>query len=163
MPNPAFMTLEGTKQGAIKGDCPIASMERENNIVVQAVEHEVTLPTDAATGRSTGKRIHKAFSILKEQDKASPLLYQALCTNELLPTVKIRWFRPNPAGDGTEEQYFTTELTDAYITSVSPYMPNCMNPNNQAEGHMEKVSFRYRKIVWRHEGAGTESQDDWNA
>jgi type VI protein secretion system component Hcp len=39
-------------------------------------------PRDAASGLPTGKRQHKPISITKELDKSTPLLMQALCTNE---------------------------------------------------------------------------------
>jgi type VI secretion system secreted protein Hcp len=159
MPMPAHLTLEGEKQGPIKGSCD--QQGREGTIIVQAFDHEVKIPSDSQTGLASGKRIHGALKIVKEFDKASPLMYQALCSGEHLKKVEIKWYRI--AKTGAEEHYFTTTLEDAIIVAIRPYMPNCLDKAMGAFGHMEEVSFTYRKAIWRHEVDKTEAQDDWKA
>lgn len=157
MPMPAHMTLKGEKQGEIKGNCTMKG--REGTILVQAFNHEVHIPVDIQTGQSAGKRIHGAFRIIKEFDKASPMILQALCTGEHLKEVKLKFYRVSPKG--TEEQYYTITLEDAVAVSVKPSMPNCLDKSMSSFGHMEEVAFTYRKASWRHEIDKTESQDDW--
>jgi type VI secretion system secreted protein Hcp len=80
MPMPAHMTLDGENQGTIEGSCEMQG--REGTILVQAFNHEIYIPRDPQSGLSTGKRVHGALSVVKIFDKASPKMYQALCTGE---------------------------------------------------------------------------------
>ncbi|HRB82604.1 MAG TPA: type VI secretion system tube protein TssD, partial [Nitrospira sp.] len=98
MPIPAYLTVEVEKQGKIEGSCDLKG--REGAILVQAFDHEVRIPSDPQTGLASGKRVHGPLKIVKQVDKASPLLYQALCTGEHLKSVEIKWYRI--AKDGTE-------------------------------------------------------------
>ena len=76
----AYLRLKGAKQGVIQGSS--TQRGQEGKIVVVASNHEIIVPRDAATGLATGKRQHAPIIITKEIDKASPLLYTALVTNE---------------------------------------------------------------------------------
>ena len=158
MPQPAYLTLKGKNQGEIKGSCPISG--HEESILVQAFNHEVSIPTNIQTGAPTGPRAHQSFTITKEYDKSSPKLYQALTSGEHMDTVKIELYRINPKG--TEEHYFTTTLNDALIVSIKPWMQNALDPAAKNYTHMEDVSFTYRKINWQWVPDGIESEDDWN-
>lgn len=77
-----------------------------------------------------------------------------------MKTITIKWYRI--AKDGTEEHYFTTQFEDGIVIEMHPYMPNCLDKAFVQLGHMEEVSFRYRKAIWRHEVDKKEGQDDWN-
>jgi type VI secretion system secreted protein Hcp len=156
---PAHLTLTGERQGAIKGSCDQSG--REDTILVQAFNHDVSIPRDPQTGLATGKRVHHPLTVLKAFDKSSPLLYMALTTGEHMKNVEIKWYRIDPMGK--EEHYFTIKLEDAVIVSIQPWMKNCLDPTFGHLGHMEEVSFTYRKVMWRWEPDGVESEDDWRA
>src|SRR5947209_2296857 len=96
MSQPAYLTLEGEKQGKIEGSCD--QKGREGTILVQAFSHEVFIPRDAQTGAPTGNRIHNPLTITKAYDKSSPKLYQALTSGEHMKTVEIKWWRINSKG-----------------------------------------------------------------
>ena len=157
MPLPAYLTLEGEKQGKIDGSC--TQQGREGTILVQAFNHEVRIPRDRQTGNATGNRVHEPLTITKTFDKSSPKLYQALTSGEQLKTVEVKWFRINPTGK--EEHYFTTKLEGAVIVSVKPTMPLVLDPKSESLTHMEDVSFTYRKAIWTWVPDGIESEDDW--
>ena len=157
MPLPAHMTLEGEKQGKIDGSC--TQKGREKTILIQAFDHQVYIPRDPQTGASTGKRVHNPLTIVKAYDAATPKLYQALTSGEHIKKLEIKWYRIDPKG--TEEHYFTTNLEDATIVSVKPYMPNCLTPASEPFTHMEEVSFTYRKAKWTWVPDGIEAEDDW--
>jgi type VI secretion system secreted protein Hcp len=159
MPLPAHLTLEGTKQGVIKGSCPMQG--REGTIMVQALNHEVSIPRDPQTGLATGKRLHHPLTILKDLDKSTPLLYQALTSGEHMKSVEIKWYRIDP--QGSEEHFFTTRLEDAIIVSIRPMIKNCLEPGGLDLPCLEEVSFTYRKAIWRWEPDGIESEDDWRS
>lgn len=159
MPMPSHLQTEGETQGAIEGSCEMQG--REGTILVYAMDHEIHIPRDPQTGLASGKRIHGPLKILKEYDKASPKLYQALCTGEHLKTVVIKWYRIDAAG--SEEHYFTHTLENAIVVAIKPYMPIAFLADNEPYRHMEEVSFTYMKIKWTWEPDGIESEDSWAA
>ncbi|MDA8138483.1 MAG: Hcp family type VI secretion system effector [Desulfobacteraceae bacterium] len=168
MPTPAYLKLTGTNQGEItKGTFTQESVGNvyqeghEDEILVQAFDHTVTIPRDPQSGQPTGQRVHKPLSITKVFDKSSPLLYTALTTGEKLTKCQIRFFRTS--ADGQQEHYFTIELEDAIIVDINAHMPNCQDPASAHFTHMENVQFTYRKITWSHEVSGTSGSDDWRA
>jgi len=157
MPLPAHMEITGETQGKIEGSC--TQQGREGTMLVDAFNHDITIPRDTQTGLAVGKRIHNPLTVVKLFDKASPKLYMALCTGEHLTEVAIKWYRIDPTGK--EEHYFTHKLIDAIIVSMRPWMPNVLDAATENYGHMEEVSFTYRSIVWTWETEGIETQDDW--
>jgi len=146
-----FMTVEGSRAGVIEGGAIGAG--REGWIEVVGFSHEVVSPRDAASGLPTGKRQHKPISITKPIDKATPLLFQALVTNENLSNVELRFYKPDRTG--REQLYYTIELTNASIAGIG---------QSQLVGDpmpLEEVSFTYEKIVWTWTDGGITAEDDW--
>ncbi len=166
MPTPAYLEIEGETQGAITEGAFTADSVgnvyqegHENEVLVQAMSHECSVPTDSQSGQPTGQRVHHPLTITKVFDKSSPMLYVALSTGEKLTKCVLKWYRTSTAG--VQEHYFTTALEDAIITKIRAYMPNCQDPTQSSFTHLEDVSFSYRKIIWTHEVAGTSGEDDW--
>lgn len=166
MPTPAFMHIEGTKQGVItKGTFTEKSVGNvfvkghEDQFMVQAFDHTITIPRDPQSGQPTGQRVHQPITITKIFDKCSPLLYTALTTGEVLKKCDIKWYRTSV--QGVQEHYFTIEMEDAIIVNLKARMPNCQDPANKSFTHLEEVSFSYRKIMWTHVLGGTSGADDW--
>jgi type VI secretion system secreted protein Hcp len=151
------MEVEGENQGKIEGSCDMQG--REGTILVYEMDHDIHIPRDPQSGLPSGKRIHGPLSIVKEYDKASPKLYQALCTGERMKNVTIKWYRIDPKG--AEEHYFTHILENAIIVEMKPYMPMAFVKENEPYRHMEKVSYTYGKIKWTWEVDGIESEDSW--
>jgi type VI secretion system secreted protein Hcp len=168
MPTPAYLAIEGVNQGNITAGAStedsvgnIYQEGHEDEILIQAFTHEVTVPTDVQSGQPTGQRVHKALVVTKVFDKSSPLLYQALTQAERLTNCTLKWFRTSAAGQ--QEHYFTITLEDAIVTKIHAYMPNCQDEKNKQFTHLEDVSFSYRKISWKHDVASTEASDDWRS
>jgi type VI secretion system secreted protein Hcp len=113
-------------------------------ITLTGISHEIVSPRDPASGLPTGKRQHKPITIVKEWDASTPLLLNALTTNESLTSVLIGLLR-----NGT--QIATIKLTNA---SVSNYV---------SHGLTESWSFTYQKIEWTWVDGGITAQDDWEA
>jgi type VI secretion system secreted protein Hcp len=157
MPIPIHLSVEGETQGKIDGSCTIQG--RENTILVEGLEHNVSIPRDPQTGLPAGKRIHGPLTITKVIDKSSPKLFQALCSGEHLKEVKLEFYRISK--QGKEEKYFTTKLQNAIVVSVRPWIPNVLQKENSDLQHMEDVSFTYEKIIWTWEPDGIETEDSW--
>jgi type VI secretion system secreted protein Hcp len=158
MPMPCHMTLTGEKQGKIEGSCDMQG--REGTILVYELHHSVTIPRSPTDGLATGKRVHAPMTIVKEIDKSSPKLFQALCTGEHMKNVVLKYYRITK--QGTEEHYYTTTLEDAIIVSYNPVIPNTLLATSEPYKHMESVSFTYKKIKVTWEATGIEAEDSWD-
>ena len=168
MPTPAFISIEGSTQGLITqgaftedsvGNIYIEGHEDE--VMVQAFDHIVTIPRDPQSGQPAGQRVHKPFVFTAALDKSTPLLYNALTSGEVLTNVEMRWYRTSIAGK--QEHFFTMKLEDAIIVDINAQMPHCQDPATQDFTQLIQVSLSYRKITWSHDVAGTEGSDDWRA
>lgn len=168
MPTPAYLTAEGKTQGSITSGAFTADSVgniyqegHEDEVLVQAFDHVVTVPTDVQSGQPTGQRMHKPLTITKVFDKSSPLFYNALTTGELLSKCTLNFYRTS--SEGTQEKYFQIELEDAIVTNIKAFMYNCQDPTKSHFTHLEDISFTYRRITWSHTVAGTSGSDDWRA
>ena len=133
-PNAAAGTLDivGQKQGAF------------SQIALKGVSHEIVSPRDPSSGLPTGKRQHKPITIWKEMDKTTPLLLNALVSNENLTSVLIGLLR-----NGV--QVATVKLTNASLASYVTH------------GMTETFAFTYQQITWTWVDGGISAQDDWEA
>ncbi len=154
----AFARITATKQGVIKGS--VTQKGRENSIAVVAVEHSIVSPRDAASGLATGKRQHKPFVITKEVDQSSPLLHQALTSNEVLKDVTLDFWQPSAAGGGAEKKYYTVKLENASIAGIRHVMPNNKVPELARQAAYEEISLVYSSITWTFVDGGVTSTDD---
>lgn len=84
-----------------------------------AFEFEVLQPYDVGSGQLTGRRQHTPITIVRKVDEASPLLWQALCTNESFQSASIQFVQPN--SNGKETVYYTVTLTNATIAGYRTY------------------------------------------
>jgi len=160
----AYLTLKGQTQGDIKGS--VTQKGREDSIMVIAVIHEIISPRDPASGLPTGKRMHKPFTITKELDKSTPLLYNALVNNENIPTWKLKFFTPQlkaVSGAGNEVNHYTVELMNANIANITFRMANNKNPELMKYAEYEEIAFTYQKITWTWTDGGITADDDWEA
>lgn len=155
---PGYMSIVGENQGNIEGECDLE--ERQGCVVVHAFDHCVKLPTDQH-GLPNGRRVHMPITILKELDRTSPMLYQALSEGELLTEVVIDWYRID--GAGMEELYYRQTLKNAQITAIEFEVQHDADVANSRLGHMERVSMIYDSISWAHEADGIEYEDTFGA
>jgi len=158
MPMIAHLELQGEKQGKIEGTCDMSG--REGTILIYGMDQKIHMPRDPQSGLPSGKRVHGPMTLVKEFDKASPKLYQALCTGEHLK-VNLKWYKIDK--QGKEKHYFTHALEDAIVVSIKPYMPIAFLKEHEPYRHMEEVSFTYSKIKWTWEDDGIEAEDQWSA
>jgi len=151
--------IRGATQGEIQGDSTVTSMDREGTIEAFKLDHTVHVPVEGS-GMATGERLHSPIKITKRIDRSSPLLHQALYNNEILE-VTIKFYRPNPAGDGTTEQFYTIQLQQGRISSINTISPNTIDESTASNPAMEEVSFVFGTIRWTYEPAGIETEDQW--
>lgn len=145
----------------IQGDSTITSMDRENSIECLSFSDSVRTAREAATGMATGERTYDPIKITKRIDKSSPLLAKALCNNELIEAT-FKFYRPNPAGDGTTQQYYTIEIQEGRIASITRVSPDVTNPAAATDPAKETVTFVFGYIRWTYEPEGAEHIDHWS-
>ncbi|MBW7982478.1 Hcp family type VI secretion system effector [Enterobacillus tribolii] len=168
MPTPAYIAITGKTQGNITAGAFTAEsvgnifvQGHEDEMLVQEFDHIVTVPTDPQSGQPSGQRVHKPFRFTVALNKAVPLLYNALASGEMLPTVEMRWYRTSV--EGKQEHFFTTKLEDATIIDIDCKMPHCQDVSKAEFTQLIRVSLAYRKVTWEHTTAGTSGADDWRA
>ena len=149
-PNPGPFVRLRIDGNDIEGESTIISMEREGTIECFGFEYDLTTPREEATGMLTGRRQHSPITIVKRVDKSTPLLYRALCNNEPVTSAQLRFFRPSPAGSGTEEHFYTILLERGYVSDITSVGRN-----------LEKVSFVFQDITWTYEIGGATHKDSW--
>lgn len=153
------MSIEGNTQGNISEGC--SPMEgREDTIHVMQLEYKSEIPWNNQDGRAQGHRIHYPIEIIKSIDRASPLLSSALCSNEQL-TVTFQFYRYNPSGDGTEEQFYTIVLEEANIVSIVQELPFTLDKVKAQLPPYETVRFAFTKVTTTFEPDGVEFSDSW--
>lgn len=168
MPTPCCISIEEKTQGNITAGAFTAGsvgniyvQGHEDEMLVQAFSHVVTVPTDPQSGQPSGQRAHKPFRFTVALNKAVPLLYNALASGKMLPKTTLKWYRTSV--EGKQEHFFTTTLTDATIVNIDCQMPHCQDPAKSDFTQLIEVSLSYRKIDWEHTVAGTSGSDDWRA
>ena len=159
MPHPFYMSITGVSQGEFPGECPMEA--HQNKTLCQGLKHHVTVPFEEGSGMPTAHRRHGKLTVFKVLDKITPLLAHAMCSNEQLE-VRLEYYRANPAGDGTEEQFFTIILGEARCVDIELDIPNCLDTRNSDIQNMEYISFAYGWIRWVFEPAGIEHEDHWS-
>ena len=155
------LLIDGASQGAISDagsatDPPTGG----GNPAIQVIGfgHNLTIPIDPGTGQPGGKRAHAPLTVIKYSDGATPLLYQALVTNEMLNLVILKFFQLQGGGGGTLQHYFTIQLDNANLVDIRSSLGSGAAPSI-----IESLSFVYQRITWTNELTGAATTDSWSA
>jgi len=154
-----YAYIKGQTQGDFKGD--VTQKGREGSMLCSAFESHCESPRDIQSGLPTGKRRYSPIRIVKEMDKASPLIWKALTTNENLKEVTFKFWRPSPKG--VEEQFYTIKLTNARVSGARIRQLNMHEMEHAKVPMEEEVEFTFQKIIWSNVPGSTEASDDWEA
>ncbi len=152
MAHTAYLSIIGKTQGSISQGCNTkdsignkAQESHDNEITVLACNYTLTKHGGPAE-----------VVITKPIDKSSPLLGNAFSKQEHLQCT-IHFFRTNE--QGYNENFYSIELVDALITTLSFDQPNVLNSGD--EDMSEVLHLSYRDIIWKHKIAGTEGYETW--
>lgn len=144
----------------IKGESTQTSLGREGSIECVYYEQEVITAREAGSGLATGRRQYPPMLIRKRIDKSTPLLMKALTENQVVEGT-LKFFRPNPTGDGTTEQFYTVAFKQGRISSIKHVVPNTIVPATSTEPPLEEVTFVFHTINWTYTNGGVTHEDSW--
>ncbi|AEI68282.1 type VI secretion system tube protein TssD [Corallococcus macrosporus] len=153
-----YLKANGTD---IKGDSTQTSLGRADSIECVAYSQKVFTAREAGSGLATGRRQYEGIEITKRIDKASPLLMKALCENQVIDAT-FKFFRPNPTGDGTTEQFYTVSVKKARINAIQQTVPNSFVPASTNLPPMETVQLVFHTINWTITNGGVTHEDTWD-
>jgi type VI secretion system secreted protein Hcp len=145
----------------IQGESTQKDLDRENSIECLSFKDNVRTARELGSRAAVGRRVHEPIEFIKRIDKSSPLLAKALCRNEKIDGT-FNFFRPNPAGDGTTEQFFTVEISNGRIDSIERISPNAHDPAASNAPPMEIIRVVYHTIRWVFVPTGAEYVDSWD-
>ncbi|MBN1208006.1 MAG: type VI secretion system tube protein Hcp [Myxococcaceae bacterium] len=154
-----FLKANGTD---IKGDSTQVSLGREGSIECVYYEQGVITAREAGTSLATGRRQYTPLLIRKRIDKSSPLLMKALCENQAVEGT-FKFFRPNPTGDGTTEQFYSVSIKKGRVASIKQLSPDSFSPATSTEPPLEEVTFVFHTIEWTYTNGGVTHGDTWDA
>ena len=136
-----YVTIEGTKQGRLAGET--AREAHKGKLAGIGFSYEVTSSRGAASGRASRKREHGPVTFTKEWGRASPQLFQALVTNEVLKSALFEFVRTNDVG--VEHVFHTIKLTNASVTSIHQYVA-AQEDAELDNAELEDVALSFRDI-----------------
>ena len=134
----------------VQGDSTQTSLGRENTIECLSYEESAS----SGDKKAQGSVRQGPITIRKRADRSTPLLEKALFNNERADGI-FRFYRPDPAGDGSTQQFLTIELTNARISSIRRVSPYTIDPETASEPVCEEVTFTVNNVRWTYEANGT--------
>ena len=148
-----YVTIVGRKQGKFKPDGAVAA----GKIKGLAFHYEVASPRDAASGQASGKRQHSPVSFVKTWGAASPQLFQAAVTNEVLDSVLFEFVETTP--EGKEAVFQTLKLTNAFVASIKQDVKSA--PGGHELQDLEEVAIVFQSIEMENLNGKTVAVDNW--
>lgn len=160
MPETVHLKLEHNGQ-QIEGESTQHTLGREKTIECVSYQHRVHTARESGTAMATGRRQHDDLVVTKRIDKSTPLLMKALCDNQALKA-EFTFYRPNPSGDGTTEQFYTVALTNARISQIRQISPDALVPTANPSPPVEEIHFVFHSISWTFNPTGAQHEDKWS-
>jgi type VI secretion system Hcp family effector len=86
------------------------------------------------------------------------MLYRLICENEDCEEIRVILYRIEET-TGLETQYFKYTFKHAKIISVENWMPPVYTTTTEEIGHLEKIKFLAKDIIWTHLDGGVEFEE----
>jgi type VI secretion system secreted protein Hcp len=149
-----YVTIEAAKQGRLAGES--TREVHKDKLAGIGFSYEVGSPRDAASGQAGGKRQHGAVTFTKEWGAASPQLFTALVTNEVITSALFEFVRTNDVG--VEHVFHTIRLTNASVTAIHQYIA-AQEDGELDNAELEDVALSFRGIEIANLDARTTASD----
>jgi type VI secretion system Hcp family effector len=128
-----WVSGKGKKLGALKGESDRSN--KKDRFEALSLEYEVGWSRDM-------KRQHHPFEITKQWGAASPQLFSALVTNEVLETILFECYGVSP--NGQEAIAHTVKLTNASVVGIRQFVTRV----GGVASEVETVAFTFEKIEY---------------
>lgn len=143
-----YVKITASKQGSLASESTRRGFT--DQIPGIAFSYEVAAPRSAAgSGPATGKAQHGPVTFTKSWGAASPQIFQALTSNELLPSVVFDFLRVS--ANGVEEVFHTITLTNARVSSIRKHI----DADTAGGQDLEEIAFVFASIELRDKPSGT--------
>lgn len=136
-----YVTIEAATQGRLAGEIPRSV--HKGKLAGLGFSYEVTSPRVAGSGAGTGGREHGTVTFTKEWGPASPQLFSALVTNEVIESALFEFVRRNDVG--VDYVFHTIKLTDACVTAIHQYVA-AQEDAELDNAELEDVALTFRGI-----------------
>lgn len=150
-----YVTIEGAKQGKLRGESTREA--HKDKLTALGFSYGVSSPRDVASGMATGKRQHMPVTFVKKWGAATPQLFQAAVTNEVLKTVLFEFVQTNTEGE--EEIFHTVKLTNAAISKIEQTAGQLRTITPSDAMDLETISLRFQAIEMENKIGKTSASD----
>ena len=163
----AYLTIsqhnisKGASNPSSLGQVASTSSSNYDKITVIGFLSDALIPRDPTSGVSTGARIYQPVTFTKYFDASSPLLWHALAVAQPIDQAVIDFFRPDPAGSNTPQNYFRITYGKVTFVEGKGYTPLVTNPANGFFQYQEDWSFTFKTVQWDQLISSTTGQDAW--
>ncbi len=147
---------------AIRGEVKFKGIKgprKDESSIIYAFSNQGSLAMDKYSGMPTGSRTYEPFEIVKEIDRSTPELWQAMTRGQILDTVEITLYEIAKE-TGIESPYFKFTLMKARISSIKDYMPSTFEQSGNIVGHLEQVYMIANEYQWEHLTESTQYVDN---
>ncbi|HEY3816630.1 MAG TPA: type VI secretion system tube protein TssD [Polyangiaceae bacterium] len=154
-------------QGDAIGDSTAkhGALDFSKGMMCHAFTYEVASQYDAGSAQLVGRRVHKCVTIVREVDKASPLLFAALCSNETFTQAKLSFVRPDNAGKLA--LYHSILLETGAVVRYRTFHGIREGGGDSIEqvhtNELEEFDMVFQKITYSNDANSKQAIDNWQA
>ena len=142
-----LVAINAAKQGDLHASAGFTDLKGtvpKHQFSTEEFEYSVISPRDPQSGLPTGQRMHKPVVFTAALGPATPQLFAALCTNELLPTVVFDCYGHTTQGKTVLAH--SVKLTNAAIASIDLVKPNLRNTQLSKEDERQQIALTFSQI-----------------
>ncbi len=110
-------------------------------------------------GPASGQRVYKPINIVKEWGPASPQIYQALVSKQVLAHVTLQFINTTPQGE--EDVSLTVKLSNVTIVGLTR-TPHHRPKKSSHTYQYEQIALTFEKIMITSSGKKKGFTDNWN-
>lgn len=145
----------------IQGESSQTTLDREDTIECFSFEYACNSGSEQFSGKASGYRNYEPISIVKRIDKSTPLLWRALTLNHEIEG-EFRFYRPDPAGKGVTEHFYTVKIAGGRVSDIHFESPDAMVGGSSGEPPTEVVKFVYNNMIQTYVPSGAEHEDNFS-
>jgi len=166
-PKVFLLEMKLKTQGLVVGDSVAkhGALDFSKGAMCHAFTYEVKSQFDAGSAQLVGRRVHTPVTIVREVDKASPLIWSALCSNETYVTAKLSFVRPDNAGKLA--LYHSILLETGAVVRYHTFHGILPGSNDGIEqvhtNELEEFDLVFQKVTYSNDANSKSGIDNWQS